>query len=422
MIKRWLLALLFLFQSSDGVWAQTVDTLRIMAYNILNFPQNNNPDRTPYFRTVFHNAKADLIILGEITSNAGLNMLRDQALNVRGWTDWAYAPFVDGPDTDMALIYRTSKVQWLRNITLTTELRNIQVYHLKLAGRDSATTHFYLYAMHLKAGNSTEEAAQRGREATIARNHANSLPAGSRFFYTGDLNLYSSSEPAYAVFTGSQSNNNGRAVDLLPAGNWNNNSNFRFIHTQSPRTRSFGGGTTGGMDDRFDFILPSPNFTHPSGSRYVPSSFRAYGNDGNHFNDSINSRPNTAVPDSVADALHYGADHLPVFGDFIFVGGVTDVTDPPAPLPQTFALSAFPNPFNGTLTLSVNTPRYVPNASWQLYNVSGQLVYQSVARAYSIGEHRISWSAPSHLTSGNYLLVWKGSEQQQQTVPILYIR
>ena len=55
--------------------------------------------------------------------------------------------------------------------------------------------------------------------------------------------------------------------------------------------------------------------------RYIPNSTIAYGNDGNHFNDSINHQPNTAVSFAVANALHYGADHLPVMAKFVFVNG-----------------------------------------------------------------------------------------------------
>jgi hypothetical protein len=38
-----------------------------------------------------------------------------------------------------------------------------------------------------------------------------------------------------------------------------------------------------------------------------------YGNDGNHYNDSINKPPNTVVSQQVADAIHYASDHIPVF-------------------------------------------------------------------------------------------------------------
>ena len=49
-------------------------------------------------------------------------------------------------------------------------------------------------------------------------------------------------------------------------GSWNNNEDFRGVHTQSTRTSSsgFGGGAGGGLDDRFDFIMVSQNLHYYS--------------------------------------------------------------------------------------------------------------------------------------------------------------
>ena len=58
------------------------------------------------------------------------------------------------------------------------------------------------------------------------------------------------------MLTGESDNNGGRLFDPIDRiGNWHNNSSFSDVHTQSPRTAQFGGGASGGMDDRFDFIL-----------------------------------------------------------------------------------------------------------------------------------------------------------------------
>ncbi len=46
---------------------------------------------------------------------------------------------------------------------------------------------------------------------------------------------------------------------------------------------------------------------------YIP-----YGNDGLHYNDSINQPPNNAVGQEIANALHYSSDHLPVIASFTF--------------------------------------------------------------------------------------------------------
>jgi hypothetical protein len=46
---------------------------------------------------------------------------------------------------------------------------------------------------------------------------------------------------------------------------------------------------------------------------YVTNSFVNYGNDGNHYNDSINHPPNAVVSQQIANAIHYASDHLPIF-------------------------------------------------------------------------------------------------------------
>ncbi|MEZ4784893.1 MAG: hypothetical protein R3F28_12555 [Candidatus Kapaibacterium sp.] len=97
---------------------------------------------------------------------------------------------------------------------------------------------------------------------------------------------------------------------------------FADVYTH-PRLRQyggrFGGGVNGGMDDRFDQILLSPALL----SRYLPGSYTSFGNDGNHFNDSINAMPNTAVSPELAQALHDASDHLPVYLDLVFEKNTT---------------------------------------------------------------------------------------------------
>lgn len=56
-----------------------------------------------------------------------------------------------------------------------------------------------------------------------------------------------------------------------------------------------------------------------AGIEYVENSYRAYGNDGNHFNLSVNEGDNDSVSSNVADALFYASDHLPVIANFISV-------------------------------------------------------------------------------------------------------
>lgn len=67
------------------------------------------------------------------------------------------------------------------------------------------------------------------------------------------------------------------------------------------------------MDDRFDFILATDEIMEGFHNvSYKAGSYKAIGQDGNHFNISITSPPNNSVPPDVLNALGKMSDHLPV--------------------------------------------------------------------------------------------------------------
>jgi exonuclease III len=171
-----------------------------------------------------------------------------------------------------------------------------------------------VYVMHLKAGDTQADADERAQQiAQLGSYYISNLPRVDKVIYAGDMNVYSSDESAYSQLI--YSTEGGLAADPINRpGNWHNNLKFADIHTQSPRVRQFGGGANGGLDDRFDQILLSRDLL----SHYIAASYTAYGNDGNHFNDSINAMPNLAVPQETAQALHDASDHLPVYLDLVF--------------------------------------------------------------------------------------------------------
>mgnify|MGYP003325188410 FL=1 len=182
---------------------------------------------------------------------------------------------------------------------------------------------FNVYGVHLKASSGSSNAAVRLEEATVLRNYLNQLPENSQFIVGGDFNIYSndsSSEPAFDMLTGDSDDNDGQLYDPINRiGPWHNNSSYADVHTQSPRTSSFGGGANGGMDDRFDWLFVSDGILDNSSEMwYIEDTYWAVGNDGNHFNDAINDGNNTSVSDEIADALHDASDHLPVYMDVWF--------------------------------------------------------------------------------------------------------
>lgn len=100
-------------------------------------------------------------------------------------------------------------------------------------------------------------------------------------------------------------------------GNWAGNSFFKNIHTQANRTTANPGccsGTTGGLDDRFDFIMGNSSIINGTNKmKILPSTYKVLGNDGNHYNlSNIDAPANTSVPSNVNQALFNLSDHLPV--------------------------------------------------------------------------------------------------------------
>jgi endonuclease/exonuclease/phosphatase family metal-dependent hydrolase len=277
-----------------------------MSYNLLNYPGSDSAIRNPYFRTVIESKLPDVLVVQEILSQAGVNGFLNNVLNVvsSGYTS---GTFIDGPDTDNAIFYKTASFTFLANNVITTDLRNINEFVL---AENSTGDTIRIYSVHLKAGTASSDQLQRLTEVIALKDVTDILPPYSNYFVCGDFNIYSANESAYQVLK--DQTTQGYFIDIFNlTGTWNNQAYAQY-HTQSPRIRQFNGGSTGGMDDRFDMILFSQAVMDSGSVFYVPGSFVNYGNDGNHYNDSINRPPNNVVSQQIADALHYSSDHIPI--------------------------------------------------------------------------------------------------------------
>lgn len=105
------------------------DTVRIMYYNILNFP-GSTQGRYAYFRTTNQYVQADLILVNEILNDAGAIILLQDALNVYGITHYQKASFTNGSDSDNMLFYNNEKFTLYSQYAIETDLRLINEYIL----------------------------------------------------------------------------------------------------------------------------------------------------------------------------------------------------------------------------------------------------------------------------------------------------
>jgi hypothetical protein len=298
------------FQASSQVF----DTLSVMSYNLLNFP-NVNPQRIDTLKGILTYVKPDILMVCELNSAVGGDDILFNALNVGGETSYESCTFSDGPDTDNLVYYNSDILGFKEQHVITTALRDINEYVLYYKSSDLATTpdttFFYIYVCHLKASTGFE--AERNVEAQQLKSYMATRPNRQNILIGGDFNFYGSdTEPAWSTIL---SGSGVTIVDPINSpGHWNSNPSFSSIHTQSTRTASFGGGSTGGMDDRFDFIFMSPDLnSYGNDAKYVPGSYKAFGQDGLHYNDALIDSPlNTTVPFSVLHNLYNMSDHLPV--------------------------------------------------------------------------------------------------------------
>src|SRR5215813_7914965 len=97
------------------------------------------------------------------------------------------APFVLGPDTNLAFYYRASKLAYqgqtlvLAGGNINGAPRDIRRYDMLLVGYSSPGAMLAVYGDHMKAGSTQSDQDRRLVEATAIRNNANMLPAAWHF-------------------------------------------------------------------------------------------------------------------------------------------------------------------------------------------------------------------------------------------------
>ncbi len=163
-------------------------TYKIMSYNLLNYPGTDTTTRNPYFRTTIESVVPDILVVQEITSQAGVNGFLNNVLNVVS-SGYAAGSFIDGPDTDNAIFYKTNSFTFLGNNPIPTSLRDISEF--VLIENTSGDT-IRIYSVHLKASSGTTNEQQRLAEVTLLRNVTDALPLNSNFIVCGDFNIYGS--------------------------------------------------------------------------------------------------------------------------------------------------------------------------------------------------------------------------------------
>jgi len=384
--------LIFLFSLLFTAWIFAQDTISVMHYNLLyygeitGFCNNSNNSlsmKDPHLRTILNYVKPDIFTVNEISSSTAIHQhLLDENLNTGGVGHYRKAGFnpVAGSNIVNMLYYDSRKLRLKKQSVAQSYIRDVDVYELYYYSNDLAqgdTAFIVCVVGHLKAGNSASDAGARKVMAENTMKYLEQRFKHENVLFMGDFNLYSGNEAAFQQMI-NFSNADTRFIDPIgQIGDWNNNSFYASVHTQSTNTSSNDCKSGGGLDDRFDFILISDEVRFGTKNvRYVQQSYQAVGQDGNRFNSTVVSPANSSVPPNVATALFNMSDHLPVALK-VRVDKVLSTNDYPL---NPLMASLTPNPASAMVQLMFYSARQ-QSVQISLLNSSGVILYDQPVNA-----------------------------------------
>ena len=345
--------------------------LRVATWNLLAYDDAAPPARRPYMLQVLPGLNPDVMIVQELLTSGAADSFATLLKTAAPGKVWKGGSSTFLLSTQSAIYYDSLQVA-ISNLSAvaTGGPRQVLVALVRPVGYAANAASFRLYSIHFKAGSGAggtsppSDSSTRTLECTNLRTTLNAAPAGTNLLIGGDTNFYGSFETGYTRLTESQADNDGRLKDNLSmSGLWNNPA-YAVYHTQSPCNEVSCIGSGGGMDDRFDMLLGSYPMNDGAGLDLVPGGYGPYGNDGLHYNQSIDGGGvNSAVPLAVATSLRLSSDHLPVvatlqlpaklataselsFGD-VLTGGTAS---------QTLSVHDLPPPLAATLQYSLVAP------------------------------------------------------------------
>src|SRR5262249_43293578 len=84
--------------------------IKIVAYNLLNYPGSSATQRDPLFRTIMTDLQPDIVIAEEVQGSGAQAAFKTNVLNVVNPGAWSDATHFFCGDTDQSLFYRIASV------------------------------------------------------------------------------------------------------------------------------------------------------------------------------------------------------------------------------------------------------------------------------------------------------------------------
>ncbi len=421
---------LTLFLTITTFFAKAQDTLTVLQYNLLNYGNNtgycnsnnnNISNKDGYIKTIVHYINPDIFTVNEISESPAIHQrLLDNALNT-GWTNYyKMGDFKKVANSDIVsmLYYNSKKLRYYSTSIAQSYIRDIIIFKLYYYSNDLAqgdTVFINCIVAHLKAATGTSNSNKRKIMANNLMNYIANHQDEMNYLLMGDFNVYTDQEPAFQLFVNNSNTDISFNDPVNRLGDWNNNGSFADVHTQSTHNSSNNCASGGGMDDRFDFILISndiKNETHHL--LYINGSYKAVGQDGKHFNKSINAAPtNNSVPSDVLNALYNNSDHLPVTLKLKIdkTLGIDEYKH------TNFYSLKFNNPASQFLNVKIDS-KTVGKVNLKISELTGKLIFNNT---YNLKKGENTFSVPVQpLAKGLYIITF--SDEKNRTVAKKFIK
>ena len=417
----------FIFQS----FGQT--RIKAMMYNLLNYSNSEiSQNKTPYLTTILEEIDPDLLMVCELVDEAGSNYLFENAIlpHNPNFDKAIFEENQSGNSELQQLVYfNTDKLILEDSRVITADTRDINQYTFKIKTENSDTNpiFFEVFVTHLKASFGYSNRQRRLNSIQSFISFTDFIPSDRHVLFAGDFNFYTSNEEGYQYLIDDRNpiifiDPIDRPAPPFPDDGVNyyenydstyfwNNSSFADIHSQSTRTSNDGlvddSGSTGGLDDRFDFIMMSENFNTSSNLFYVNDSYQTIGNNTNCYNSYINnSNCSGAFSQSLRDALIQFSDHLPIVMEI----------ETPENILSTNSYSKV-HLYGSNITkdiLKISIPSNLNLNELKIYNINGQLI--KTIDMKNSRENIISIDV-QHLSKGIYYL-----SQKKIKIPLKFVK